>query len=167
MPLWDLVVKRTLGNIVQATAALIYHALVAATKSPARDTGVGHRSSGHPDNIDEQRASSPVGWRSAFKEPRVVGEIIAGELWITKFYHQIRYVVTTKDRERGIRIVLKKAVLSLTPQRNEPASLHMSGHACGTIGEADSNRVNSAQNKLSLVEAHILRVLHEEDIHFV
>src|SRR5438093_4975426 len=136
MPLWDLVVKRTLGNIVQATAALIYHALVAATKSPARDTGVGHRSSGHPDNIDEQRASSPVGWRSAFNEPRVVGEIIAGELRVAELHHQVRYVVATEHRERGIRIVLKETVLSLTPERNELAGLHVPGKARRAISEA-------------------------------
>src|SRR6266480_6058331 len=57
----------------------IYPALL-ATPSPARGTGVGHGSSGHPDDVDKQGASSPIGWRSAFENARVVGEIVTGEL---------------------------------------------------------------------------------------
>src|SRR6266487_6477843 len=134
-------------------------------RSAARDAGVGHGCSGHPDDIDEQRASSPIDWWSAFKNARVVGEIVTGELRVAKFHHQVRYVVATKDRERGIRIILKKAVLSMTPQRNELASLHMPGHPRRTISEAHGHGVHSAQDELSFAEAHILRVLHEEDIH--
>ena len=152
--------------MVRATAVFIYHAIL-ATPGTARDTGVGHWCSGHPDDIDKQRASSPIDWWSAFKEARVVGEIIAGELWIAKFHYQVRYVVATKDRERGIRIVLKEAVLSLTPQRNELAGLHMPSHSRGTISEGHGHGVHSAQDKLSLAEAHILCVLHEEDIHLL
>src|SRR5205807_9773182 len=95
----------------------------------------------------------------------VVGKIITGELRVAKFYHQVRHVIATKNRERGIRIILKEAVLSLTPQRNEPAGLHMTGHTRRTISETHGHRIHSTQNKLSLAEAHILRVLHEEDIH--
>src|SRR5439155_10338889 len=62
------------GN-AQATAALVYHALL-ATPGAAGDAGVGHGSSGHPDDIDEQRTSSPINWRSAFENARVVGKII-------------------------------------------------------------------------------------------
>src|SRR6266480_6618721 len=71
----------------------------------------------------------PLSWRSAFQQTHVVGEIVTGELRVAKFNDKVRDVVATKDRERGIRVVFKKAVLSLTPQRNEPAGLHMPGHA--------------------------------------
>ena len=108
-----------LWNSILVGLAFIYSALL-ATPSPARGTGVRHGSSGHPDDIDEQGTSSPVDWRSAFENPRVVGEIVTGELRVAKLNHQIRYVVAMKDRERGIRIVLKETVLSLTPERNEP-----------------------------------------------
>ena len=77
MLLWDLVVYRTLGQY-PSRAGFIYDALVAATKGPARDAGVGHGSSGHADDIDEQRTSSPIGWWSAFENACVVGEISAG-----------------------------------------------------------------------------------------
>src|SRR5438094_5002073 len=151
----NLVVNRSL---VQYSCRIWFH-LPPATISPARDSGIGHRSSGHPDDIDEQRTSSPTRWRSAFKNARVVGKIITRELWVAKFYHQVRYAVATKDRERGIRIILKEAILSLTPQRNELASLHMPGHARGAIGETHGHGVHSPQGELSLAEAHILRVL--------
>src|SRR5207248_9126822 len=101
----------------------------------------------------------------AVKDARVVGEIVTGELWVAKFHHKVRDVVANKDRERGIRIILKKAVLSLTPQRNELASLHMPGHARRAISEAYGDGIHSAQDELSFVETHILRVLHEEHIH--
>ena len=100
-----------------------------ATPGTARDTGVGHGSSWHADDIDKQRASAPIGRRSAFENARVVCQIITGKLGVAKFYDQVRYVVSTKNRERRIRIILKEAVLSMTPQRNEPAGLHMPGHA--------------------------------------
>src|SRR5437667_4864090 len=64
-------------------------ALVTATKGSARDTGVGHGSSWHPDDINEQRTSAPVDWRSAFKNARVIGKIISGELRVAKFHHQV------------------------------------------------------------------------------
>ncbi len=41
-------------------AGFIYHVLVAATEATARDAGVGHRCSWHPDDIDKQRTSSPL-----------------------------------------------------------------------------------------------------------
>jgi hypothetical protein len=154
-----------LGNI-SLEPVVIYDALVAATKGPARDAGVRHGSSWHADDIDEQRASSPVSWQSAFQEARVVGEIIAGELRVAKFNDKVRDVVATKDRECGIRIIFKKAVLSLTPERNELAGLHMPGHARRTISETHGYGIHSAQDELSFAEAHILRVLHEEDVDF-
>src|SRR5438876_1654704 len=140
-------------------------ALVTATKGSARDTGVGHGSSWHPDDIDKQRASSPTRWRSAFENARVVGEIVTRELWVAKLHHQVRYVVATKNREGGIRIVLEEAVLSLAPQRNELAGLHMPGHARRTISETHRHRVYSLQDELSILERYALRVLHEKDIH--
>src|SRR6266496_4767973 len=150
---------------IRREPVFIYRVL-SATPGTARGAGVGHRCSRHADDIDEQRTSSSIGWRSTFENARVVGEIIAGKLGVAKFYDQVRYVVAAKNRERGIRIVLKEAVLSMTPQRNEPAGLHMPGHARGTVSEAYGHGVHSAQDKLSLVETHILRILHEEDIHF-
>jgi hypothetical protein len=164
MPLWDLVVYRTLGQYF-FRAVVIYDALVAATKGPARNAGVGHGSRWHADDIDKQRTSSPISWRSAFQEAHIVGKIIAGELRVAKFNDKVRDVVATKDRECGIRIILKKAVLSLAPQWNKLAGLHMPGHARGTIGEAHGYGVHSVQDELSFAEAHILRVLHEEDVH--
>ena len=110
-------------------------------------------------------ASSAISWRSTFQEVRVVGKIIAGELRVAKFNDKVRDVVAAKDRERGIRIIFKEAILSLAPQRNEPAGLHMASHARRTISEAYGYGVYSAQDELSFAEAHILRVLHEEDIH--
>src|SRR2546430_11967008 len=154
------------GNI-PLESVFISHALVAATEATARDAGVGHGCSWHPDDINEQRTSSPISWRSAFKNARVVGKIITGQLGVAKLHHQVRYVITTKDRERGVRVVLKEAVLSMTPQRNELACLHMPGHARRTISEGHGHWVNSAKDQLSFVESHIPRVLHEEDIHFV
>src|SRR5947207_4661314 len=136
-----------------------------ATKSPARDTGIGHRCSWHPDDVDEQRTSSPVGWRSAFKNARVVGEIIAGELWVAQLHHKVRYVIATKNRKCGIRIILKEAVFSLAPKRNEVAGLHMSRQTRGAISEADRHGIHSAQDELSVAEAHIFRVLHKKNIH--
>jgi hypothetical protein len=56
-----------------------------AAPGTARGTGVGHGSSGHANDIDEQRTSSSISWRRAFQEPHVVGEIIAGELRVAKF----------------------------------------------------------------------------------
>src|SRR6266508_928001 len=50
--------------------AFIYHVLL-ATPGTARGTGVGHGSSGHPDDVDEQGTSSPISRRSAFKDARV------------------------------------------------------------------------------------------------
>jgi hypothetical protein len=41
----------------------------------------------------------------------------------------------------------------------------MPGHARGTISEAHGYGIYSAQDKLSFAEAHILRVLNEEDVH--
>src|SRR5437867_1585172 len=128
MPLCDLVVYRTLRQY-SYRPGFISHALVAAAEPTARDAGVGHGGSWHANDIDEQRTSSPIDWRSAFENASVVGKIIAGELRVAKFHHQVRYVVATKDRERGIRIVLKETVLPLTPERNEPAGLHMPGKA--------------------------------------
>jgi hypothetical protein len=132
-----------------------------ATPGTARSAGVGHGRSGHANDIDEQRTSSTICWRSAFKEVRVVGKIIAGELWVTKLNDKIRDVVATKDRERGIRIIFKEAVLSLAPERNESAGLHMPSHTSRTISETHGYGVHSAQDKLSFAEAHTLRVLHE------
>src|SRR5439155_25527711 len=88
-----------------------------------------------------------------------------GELRVAEFHHQVRYVVATEHRERGIRIVLKETVLSLTPERNELAGLHMPGHARRAISEADRHRIHSLQDELSILERYALRVLHEEDIH--
>src|SRR5438874_13385498 len=88
---------------------------------------------------------------------RVVGKIITGELRVAEFHDKVRYVVASKDRERRIRIILEEAVLSLTPERNEVAGLHMSSQARGTISEADGDGIHSAQNELSFAEAHILR----------
>src|SRR4029077_287906 len=136
-----------------------------ATPCAARNTGVGHGSSRHANNIDEQRASSSISWRSAFQEAHVVGKIIAGELRVAKFNDKVRDVVATKDRECGIRIVLKKAVLSLAPERNKLAGLHMPGHTSRTISEAHGYGIHSAQDELPFAEAHILRVLHEQDVH--
>ena len=152
------------GNKVPGAAAFIYNALL-ATPGTTRDAGVGHGCRWHPDDIDEQGASSAIDWRSAFQEAHVVGEIVTGELWVAKFHYQVRYVVATKDRERGIRIILKKAVLPMTPQRNEPAGLHMPRHARRTISEAYGHGVHPSQDELPVVESHILLVLHEEDIH--
>src|SRR4029450_11094332 len=163
MPLWDLVVYRTLGQYFEPV--VIYDALVAATIITARNAGVGHGSSGHANNIDEQRTSSPISWRSAFQEPRVVGKIVAGELRVAKFNDKVRDVVATKDRECGIRIIFKKAVLSLTPQRNESAGLHMPGQTSRTISEAHGYGAHSAQDKLSFADAPIPRVLHEQPLH--
>ena len=140
--------------------------ILSASPRPARGAGVGEGCSGHADDIDEQRTSSRIRWRSTFKDARVVGEIIAGELRVAKFHDQVRYVVAIKNRERGVRIVLKKAVLSLTPEWNEPAGLHMPGHARGTVSKADCHGIHIPQNELSVVECHILRILHEEDIDF-
>src|SRR5207249_7320114 len=126
-----------------------------ATPGTTRDAGVGHGCRWHPDDIDEQGASSAIDWRSAFQEAHVVGEIITGELRVAKFHHHVRYVVATKDRQRRIRIILKEAVLSLTPQGNELAGLHMPGHTRGTIGETHGNRIHSAQDDLSFAKAHI------------
>jgi hypothetical protein len=138
-----------LGNI-SFEPVVIYDALVAATKGPARNTGVRHGSSGHANNIDEQGASFPVSWRSTFKETRAVGKIVAGELRVAKVNDKVRDVVATKHRERGIRIVLKEAAVpALTPQRNQSAGLHMPGHAQRRIGEAHSYGIHSAQDKLS------------------
>src|SRR6266567_612131 len=106
MLLWDLLVYGTLGQY-SSRAGFIYDALL-ATPGTTRDASVGHGCSGHADNVDEQRASSRIDWRSAFEDARVVGQIIAGELRIAKLHHQVRYVVATEHRERGIRIVLKE-----------------------------------------------------------
>src|SRR5438094_753170 len=164
-PLLDLAVYRTLGQyMVRATAVFIYHALL-ATPGTARDASVGHGSGGHPDDVDKQGASSPIGWRSAFKNARVVDEIVTGELRVAKFNDKVRDVVATKDRERGIRIVLKETVLSLTPERNELAGLHVSGKACRAISEAHCHWVHSPQYQFSFVECYVLRVLHEQHIH--
>src|SRR4029450_8958108 len=108
MSLRDLVVYGTLGQY----SSRVGFDLPPATIITARGTGVGHGSSWHADAIDEQRPTSPACWRSAFQETHVVGEIIAGELRVAKFNDKVRDVVATKDRERGIRIVLKKTVLS-------------------------------------------------------
>src|SRR5438552_1305203 len=89
------------------------------------------------------------------------------ELRVAKFYDKVRYVVAAKDRERGIWIVLEEAVLSPTPERNELAGLHMAGHARRTIGEANRHGVHAAQDELSFAEAHIFRILHEQDIHIL
>src|SRR6185312_3401839 len=101
--------------------------------------------------------SSSPGRQRAFEDSRVVGEIVAGELRVAKFHDKVRYVVAAKDRERGIWIVLKEAILSLTPERHELAGLHMAGHGRRTIGKADRHRVHAAQHKLSFAEGHIFR----------
>ena len=152
-----------LGNI-SIEPVVIYDALL-ATIGTTRGTGVGHGRSWHANNIDEQGTSSPVGWRRAFQNARVVGKIIAGELRVAKFNDKVRDVVATKHGERGIRIIFKKAILSLAPQRNESAGLHMPSHTRRPVGETHGHGVHSAQDELSLAEAHILRVLHEEDVH--
>jgi hypothetical protein len=41
----------------------------------------------------------------------------------------------------------------------------MSGHARWTISEAYGYGIHSVQDKLSFAEAHILRVLHKENVH--
>src|SRR4029453_3719639 len=162
MSLRDLVVYGTLGQY----SSRVGFDLPPATITTARSTGVGHGSSWHANDIDKQRASSPVSWRGPFQETPVVGKIVAGELRVAKFNDKVRDVVATKHRKRGIRIVLKKVVLSLTPQRNESAGLHMTGHAGGTISEAHGYGIYSAQDELPFAEAHVLRVLDEEDIDF-
>jgi hypothetical protein len=142
-------------------------AVLLATIGTARGTGVGHGRSGHANDIDEQRTSSPISWRSAFQEVHVVGKIIAGELRVAKFNDKVCDIVATKDRERGIGIIFNKTVLSLTPQRNESAGLHMPGHPRRTISETHGYGIHSAQDKLSFAEAHTLRVLHEENVHIL
>src|SRR5436309_5090867 len=95
--------------------------------------------------ISMNKAQAPaIDWRSAFQEAHVVGEIVTGELWVAKFHYQVRYVVATKDRQRGIGIILKEAVLSLTPQRNEPLGLHVPSHARRTISEGHGHGIHSA-----------------------
>src|SRR5437667_4399395 len=150
------------GNIFSSRFSFA-NALVAATVGTTRGASVRKGSSGHADDVDEQCTSSSICRRSAFENARVIGEIIAGELRVAKFHYQVRYVVATKDRERGIRIILQEAVLSLTPQRNELAGLHMPGHARRTVGETYGHRVHSLQDELSLLKRYVLRVLHEEN----
>ena len=161
IPFGNLVFNRTLG---QYSCRVGFHLPRPSSRDGnhgARHRRVGHWCSWHADDIDEQRTSSPINWRSTFKQARVVGEIITGELRIAKLYHQVRDVVATKDGERGVGVILKEAVLSLTPQRNQFAGLHMPGHTRRTISETHGHGVHSAQHKLSFAEAHILRVLHE------
>src|SRR4029453_5824234 len=161
MSLRDLVVYGTLGQY----SSRVGFDLPPATITTARSTGVGHGSSWHANDIDKHRASSPVIWRGPFRETHTQGKLVAGEVGVAKFNDKVRDVVATKHRERGIRIVLKKAVLSLTPQWNESAGLHMSSHASRPISDTAGHGVHSAQAKLSFAEADILRVLHEEDVH--
>src|SRR5207248_2535784 len=78
-----------------------------------------------------------------------------GKLRVAEFYHQVRDVVATEHRERGIRIILKEAVLPLTPQRNELAGLHMPGQARRAITEAHRHRVHSLQDELSLLKRYV------------
>src|SRR5207248_5960493 len=156
-----------LCNLVAGYFRSRSRAFLLATIGTARNTGVRHWRGGHADDIDEQRTRSPLGRQRAFEDSRVVGEIVAGVLGDAKFHDKVRYLVAAKDRERGISIVLKEAILSLTPERNELAGLHMAGHARRTIGEADRHGVHAAQDELSFAEAHIFRVLHEQNVHIL
>src|SRR5438876_6034087 len=152
------------GNIFSSRFSFA-NALVAATVGTTRGASVRKGSSGHADDVDEQCTSSSICRRSAFENARVIGEIVSGKLRVAEFYHQVRYVVATEHRERGIRIVLKETVLSLTPERNELAGLHMPGQASRAISEAHRHRVHSLQDELSLLKRYVLRVLHEQHIH--
>src|SRR5438034_625137 len=136
-----------------------------ATPGTARGTRVGHGRSRHADDIDEQRTSSSLGRRRTFKDARVVGEIVSSELRVAEFYHQVRYVVATEHRERGVRIILNETVFSLTPERNELAGLHMPGQTSRAVSEAHRHRVHSLQDELSVLKRYVLRVLHKEHIH--
>src|SRR6266403_5871679 len=156
-----------LCNLVAGYFRSRSRAFLLATIGTARGTGVRHGSGRHSDDIDKQRTSSPLGRRSPFQNSRVISEIISGELRVTKFHHEVRDIVAAKDRERGIWLVLKEAILSLTPERNELAGLHMARHARRTIGEADRHGVHAAQDELSFAEAHIFRVLHEQNVHIL
>jgi hypothetical protein len=63
------------------------------------------------------------------------------------------------------RSVVAQQYLSLTPQRNELASLHVPGQTRGPVGEAHGHGVHSPQDELALVHGDILGVLNEKDIH--
>ena len=62
------------------------------------------------DGVDEQRAGSPFRQKRTFEHLHVVGEIVAGKFWMAKLHHQVRYFVAMKDRERGVGIILEKAI---------------------------------------------------------
>src|SRR4029077_10986914 len=102
-----------------------------------------------------------ISWRSTFQEARVVGEIIARKLRVAKLHDKVRHLVPTKDRQTGLRIILEKTVLSLAPERNKLAGLHMPSHTSRTISETHSYRIHSTQDQLSVAQAHVLCVLHE------
>jgi hypothetical protein len=108
---------------------------VATVEAPPCGTSERVGRSRHANDIDEQRTGPPFRQQPAFEHLHVVGEIVAGELWVAKLHHQVRYCVAMKDRERGVGIIPQKAILPLTPQRNELTGGNVPGQTRGPVGE--------------------------------